>query len=130
MAEESNQQDPIDSAPANDDLSRRAEEARYARRTATTFGVAAGVVALVAAAAGIAQHGTLALWCAPLFLWLGLVANSANKNARLLTKGPGEAQSIQSITRQAGEGCLLVVLALLFVVVLFFVWLFACWWRC
>jgi hypothetical protein len=127
MADEANQQTGIDSARAKDDLSRRAEEARYARRTATTFGVAAGVVALVAVAAGIAQHGTLGLWCAPLFLLLGLVANSANKNARLLTKGPGEPQSI---TRQAGEGCLFVVLALLFVGVLFFVWLFACWWRC
>ena len=127
MADQANQQAGIDSAQANDDLSRRAEEARYARRTATRSGVAAGVVALVAVAAGIAQHGTLALWCAPLFLLLGLIANSANQNARLLRKGPGEPQSI---ARQAGEGFLLVVLALLFVVVLFFVWLFSCWWRC
>lgn len=127
MDDRANQQAGIDSAGANDDSSRRVEEARYARRTATTFGVAAGVVALVAVAAGIAQHATLALWCAPLFLLLGLVANSANKNARLLTKGPGEPQSI---ARQTGEGCLLVVLALLFVVVVFFVWLFSCWWKC
>jgi hypothetical protein len=127
MAEQAKQQAGIASAQANDDLSGRAEEARYARRTSTTFGVAAGVVALTAIAAGITQHGTLALWCAPLFALLGVIANHAYRNARQLTKGASEPQSL---ARQGGEGVLLAVLALLFLVVLFFVWLFSCWWAC
>ena len=121
MADEANQQAGTGSGQANDDLSRRAEEARYARRTATTFGVAAGVVALVAVAAGIAQHGTLALWCAPLFLLLGLIANSANQNARQLTNGPSEPPST---ARQVGEGVLFAALALLFLLLLFIGWVF------
>ncbi|HEX9083779.1 MAG TPA: hypothetical protein VF836_03485 [Gemmatimonadaceae bacterium] len=127
MADKGNQQGGPDSAPANDDLASRAEEARYARRTSTSFGVAAGIVALTGIAAGITQHGTLALWCAPLFALLGVIANHANENARQLTKGASEPQSL---ARQAGEGVLLAVLALLFLVVIFFVWLFKCWWVC
>jgi hypothetical protein len=123
MADQDNQQGGPDSAPANEDLASRAEEARYARRTSTTFGVAAGVVALIAIAAGIAQHETLALWCAPLFALLGVIANHANRNARQLIKGASEPQSL---ARQSGEGVLLAVLALLFLVVIFFVWLFKC----
>jgi hypothetical protein len=127
MTEQAKQQPGTDSAQPNDDLSGRAEEARYARRTATTFGVAAGVVALFAVGAGITQHTSTALWCAPLFALLAVIANHAHRNARQLTKGASEPQSL---ARQAGEGVLLTVLALLFLVVLFFVWLFKCWMVC
>jgi hypothetical protein len=127
MADQANQQAGMDSAQTIDDSPRRAEEARYARRTSTTFGVAAGIVALTAVAAGVTEHATFALWCVPLFAVMGVIANAAKQNARQLTKGAADPQSI---ARQVGEGVLLSALTLLSLVVLVVVWLLSCWWRC
>jgi predicted secreted protein len=65
--------------------------------------------------AGVLQHGDLALWCIPVFVIFGAIANTANQEAKRIAKGAAESPTVAP---QVGEGILgtflvLVLLALI-----------------
>jgi hypothetical protein len=119
VAEQSTQQQSEPAQAGNVSIS-LTEQVKEAKKTSRLFSLAAGAVALLAIAAGLTGHGTLAFWCLPTFLILGVAANATNQDVRRLTA----AAVPPSVGRQVGEGLVLAVLALFFVTLLFIVWLF------
>ena len=89
-----------------------------ARKTARRLLYATSAIALLALAAGLTGHSTLAFWCLPLVLAVGVAANAKNQHVRRMTRPAAAAGR----ARQVGEGILLSVLALVFVVLLFVLW--------
>ena len=90
-----------------------------ARKSARQLAFTVTAIALLAIVAGLTRHGTLALWCLPLVVVVGMAANRKNQDSRRLTN-PAVAASR---ARQVGEGVLLAVLAFCLVALLFVLWL-------
>lgn len=93
-------------------------EVEACRKAAKQLLFAAGSIALLAIVAGLSGHSTLAIWCLPIAVIVGVAANAKNQDVRRMTNPAGGA----SLAREVGEGVLLSVLALFFVALLFALW--------
>jgi hypothetical protein len=91
------------------------------RKSVRRWLLATGSIAVLAIGAGLTGHSTLAFWCLPIFVVVGVAANAKSQAVKRMV----HPEVTANVGRQVGEGILLAFLALFFVVLLFILW----WWH-